>query len=82
MRIYTFEKNKNGKIELTQEEFEKMLENAYNEGVKDGESKGVVYYPWVYPTYPTHERKDWTISTQPNTNPYRINCTTGVTEAR
>lgn len=76
MKIYTFEKNKDGKIEIYQEEFENMLNEAYDDGYANGYAKGkakdVVYWP-VYPAYPTYDK--WTITTQPNTNPYKINCT-------
>jgi len=35
-RIVIVEKNEAGKIELTKEELQKMLDDAYNQGYKDG----------------------------------------------
>lgn len=39
MHVVVFEKNRDGKIELTVEELEKALNNAYNQGYKDREKK-------------------------------------------
>ena len=49
MKPIVVEKNREGKIILTQEQLEKMLLEAYEEGVKDGNSSSV---PIIYPSYP------------------------------
>lgn len=38
-RVVVIEKNKDGKIELTKDELQKMLDDAYNQGYDDGKSK-------------------------------------------
>ena len=57
MKVYTFRENKNGKIELTAKQLERMLNEAYEDGMKDGERKHSSYWPyhWKYDwiTYPT-----------------------------
>lgn len=49
-RIVVIEKNKNGKIELTQEELQKMLDDAYNQGYMDGKVRYETIT--VHPSYP------------------------------
>ena len=48
-RIVVIEKNKNGKIELTKEELQKMLDDAYNQGYMDGKGR---YETITYPSHP------------------------------
>ena len=48
-RVVVIEKNKDGKIELTKEELQKMLDNAYNQGYTDGKGR---YETITYPSYP------------------------------
>ena len=44
--VVVIEKNKNGKIELTKEELEKMLNDAYNQGYSDrGWKLDTITYP-------------------------------------
>ena len=57
-RVVVIEKNKYGKIELTKEELQKMLDDAYTQGYVDGKSK---YDTTTYPRYP------WYVSTNSNT---------------
>lgn len=38
-RVVVIEKNKDGKIELTKEELQKMLDDAYNQGCTDGKGR-------------------------------------------
>lgn len=48
-RVVVIEKNKNGMIELTKEELQKMLDDAYTQGYTDGKGK---YETITYPSYP------------------------------
>lgn len=48
-RVVIVEKNKDGKIELTKDKLQKMLDDAYNQGYADGRSK---YEAITYPSYP------------------------------
>lgn len=52
-RVVIVERNKDGKIELTKNELQKMLDDVYNQGYSDG--KG--YYTITYPSSP------WYVST-------------------
>ena len=38
-RIVVIEKNKDGKIKLTKDELQKMLDDAYNQGYSDGKGR-------------------------------------------
>lgn len=75
MKVFTFRENKNGKIELTAKQLEKMLNDAYEEGMRDGMHKKDSYWPY-------HWNYDWTgtpsITTTGSskfiTNPYTITC--------
>lgn len=57
-RVVVVEKNKDGKVELTKEELQKMLDYAYNQGYVDGKGR---YETITYPSYP------WYVSTSSNT---------------
>jgi len=48
-RVVVIEKNKDGKIELTKEELQKMLDDAYTQGYTDGKGR---YDTITYPSYP------------------------------
>lgn len=48
-RVVIIEKNKDGKIELTKDELQKMLDDAYSQGYADGNKK---YDVLTYPSYP------------------------------
>ena len=48
-RVVIIEKNKDGKIELTKDELQKMLDDAYSQGYTDGNKK---YDTITYPSYP------------------------------
>ena len=48
-RVIVIEKNKDGKIELTKDELQKMLDDAYSQGYADGNKK---YDTITYPSYP------------------------------
>ena len=50
-RVVVIERNKNGKIELTKEELQKMLDDAYTQGYMDGK---VRYDTITYPSYPCY----------------------------
>lgn len=54
MKVKVFTKNQNGKIEFTEDELRKLLDEIYNEGYADGYtngSKGNYIYttPYRYP---------------------------------
>ena len=57
-RVVVIEKNKDGKIELTKEELQKMLNDAYTQGYVDGKGR---YETITYPSYP------WYTTTASNT---------------
>lgn len=57
-RVVIIEKNKDGKIELTKDELQKMLDDAYNQGYFDGKGR---YDTITYPSYP-----EWDTSTSTN----------------
>jgi len=48
-RVVVIEKNKDGKIELTKEELQKMLDDAYTQGYTDGKGR---YETITYPSHP------------------------------
>lgn len=48
-RVVIIEKNKDGKIELTKDELQKMLDDAYSQGYVDGNKR---YDTITYPSYP------------------------------
>ena len=50
-RVVIIEKNKDGKIELTKDELQKMLDDAYSQGYADGNKK---YDTITYPNYPNY----------------------------
>lgn len=47
--VVVVEKNKDGKIELTKDELQKMLDDAYNKGHTEGRSR---YETITYPSNP------------------------------
>ena len=42
--------NRDGKVELTKDELQKMLDDAYNKGYADGNAKSITTI--TYPSYP------------------------------
>ena len=63
-RVVVIEKNKDGKIELTKEELQKMLDDAYTQGYTDGKGK---YETITYPSYPV-----WYTTTNTTSKDYSI----------
>ena len=57
MSVKVFQTNSNGKIEFTRAELEKLLNDTYKEGHRDGENKSNSnYWTWTAPSltnYPT-----------------------------
>ena len=52
MKVKVFTKNQNGKIEFTEDELRKLLDEIYNEGYWDGKGNSYIYTtPYTY-TYP------------------------------
>lgn len=55
MSIKVFQTNKAGKIEFTRCELEKLLNETYNEGYRDGENHAKSsYWTWTSPSISTH----------------------------
>lgn len=50
MKIKVFYPNSQGKLEFTKKELEELLNEAYNEGYKDGDHKHWYSYPYYYGT--------------------------------
>lgn len=50
MRVKIFTLNENNKIEFTQEELEKLLDETYNDGYADGKKSNYFYYRYPYCT--------------------------------
>lgn len=51
MKVKVFTKNQNGKIEFTEDELRKLLDEIYNEGYWDGKGNN---YSYIYTTPYTH----------------------------
>ena len=55
-RVFIIEKNKDGKIELTKDELQKMLDDAYSQGYADGNKKyDTITYPSSRSWYLTND---------------------------
>lgn len=55
MSVKVFQTNKAGKIEFTRCELEKLLNETYNEGYRDGENYAKSsYWTWTSPSISTH----------------------------
>ena len=55
MSVKVFQTNKAGKIEFTRCELEKLLNETYNEGYRDGENHAKSsYWTWTSPNISTH----------------------------
>lgn len=87
--VKIFVANEKGKIELTEKELQKLLEEAHNEGYMEGHNEGIsknvppiIYPPITTPTYPiTYEptwvwRPYWWEVTCNNSNTYTYSSTT------
>lgn len=53
-------KEKNGQILITQEEFEQILNDVYEEGKKDGSNTNSHYCNWYLCPYRNRNTWDWT----------------------
>ena len=55
MKTKIFTKNEKGKIEFTEKELKKLLDEIYNEGYNDGKSRSYIYTTplWQYGTWCT-----------------------------
>lgn len=47
MKIKILFPNEKGKIELSKEELEALLEESYHEGFEEGKNSKTVYYPYI-----------------------------------
>lgn len=72
--IKVFTLNKNGKIELTEKQLKKLLDDVYQEGYRDNK-----HYTWSSPmTYPYYYPSTVYYTDSTSTNPYTIaGATTG-----
>lgn len=52
MKVKVFTKNQNGKIEFTEDELRKLLDEIYNEGYWDGKGNNYIYTTPYTRTYP------------------------------
>lgn len=59
MFVVVVSPNKDGKIELTKEELQKMLDDAYNKGYTEGKSK--TYDTITVPSYPIYYGTDGSV---------------------
>lgn len=50
MKVKVFTLNENKKIEFTQEELEKLLDEVYEDGVTEGKKSNYFYYRYPYYT--------------------------------
>lgn len=50
MKVKVFTLNENKKIEFTQEELEKLLDEVYEDGVTEGKKSNYYYYRYPYYT--------------------------------
>lgn len=66
--VKIFTKNKNNKIEFTEEELKSLLDEVYKEGLNDGQSKNYVY---VTPNWYSDYTRGITITNE-TSNPYTI----------
>lgn len=58
--IRAYRENTNGKIELTEEELNKLLQEARDEGWRDGYNSGRAYAPYVTdPTTTPRYKPNW-----------------------
>lgn len=73
MKIKIFCPNTNGKLEFTKEELESILNEAYQDGYRDGQNR---YWTYTYPNISLTTTSDKT-----NINPYRDSITGAITTA-
>lgn len=67
--IKLFTPNENGKIELTKEELENLLNEAYEEGASEANLKTVNYGTGTYPLInPCDDKNYYNLSTTPYKN--------------
>ena len=52
MKVKVFTKNQNGKIEFTEDELQKLLDEIYNEGYWDSKKNNYIYTTPYTHTYP------------------------------
>ena len=73
--VVIVEVGKDGKIELTKDELQKMLDDAYTRG----HDEATRYQPITYPSnYPLCGKNDWTVTTLDTT----LECTENTNSAK
>jgi hypothetical protein len=78
MKIKIMYPNNRGKIELTKEELEKLLNESYSEGYSDGCNR---YYPISTPSYPYFTCCNGSSNSGLSADKVTINCDSAVTYA-
>lgn len=74
MIIKTFIKNEKGKIEFTEEELSKLLDEIYEDGYNTG--KGQEMYQYTTPDWWNFRAPSWTYVTNPHIFKYDTTCAT------
>ena len=78
MKTKVFTLNKNNKIEFTEKELKKLLDEMYNDGYEDGKRNCTYVYttpyrnPWNW-SYTTTASNDYTINTSDTTGTITLN---------
>lgn len=77
MKTKIFTKNEKGKIEFTEAELKKLLDEIYNEGYNDGKSRSYTYTTPIHAT-PWWQYRTWcTDSSTTNVQPLTTATTSG-----
>lgn len=76
-KFYVFSGNEDGMIEISKEELEKVLNDAYESGKSEGYMRGLSATPWYYKPSPTIVPAP-TITCDSKTNPYKITLDGGI----
>lgn len=78
MKTKIFTKNKNGKIEFTENELKKLLDEIYNEGYYDGKSRSYIYTT-PYTSQPWWQYSTWCTADSTTAKGITTNSTTATT---
>lgn len=74
-KFYVFSGNENGLVEISKEELERILNDVYESGIREGYTRGLGATPWYYKPSPTIIP---TITCDSKTNPYKITFSGGI----
>ena len=78
MKTKIFTKNEKGKIEFTENELKKLLDEIYNEGYDDGKSRSYIYTT-PYTSKPWWQYGTWCTADSTTTKGVTTNATTATT---